>query len=78
MLAYRTADVEKRCIPSQVLLIVYKYLSSCLDHPNLSLESANASLPYILPRITYLGFVIFNVRLGLILDRLSLEENLIA
>jgi hypothetical protein len=78
MLAYRTADAGKRCIPSQVLLIVYKYLSSCLDHPNLSLESATAYLPFVLPRIAYLGLVIFNVRLGLILDRLSLEENLIA
>jgi hypothetical protein len=76
MLASRVADMKNRRIPSQVLLIVYKYLSSRLNHPNLTLESANPYLPYVPPRIAHLGLVIFDVRFGLILDRLSFEENL--
>jgi hypothetical protein len=66
----------ERCIPSQVLLIVYKYLSRWLYHPNLSPESASARLPHVLPRIAYLNLVIVNVGFGLILHGLSLEENL--
>jgi hypothetical protein len=58
------------------LLIVYKYLSSRLDHPNLSVESATVWLPCVPPRIAYLDFVIFNVGFGLILNWFSLEEYL--